>query len=106
MPKNSLAPQQARSRESLRKLLKATAEVLGQHGVDRGDQRPGCREGGETALEPAGLNVLDHSVNAVAGPSPRRTRVSQVHLMSLRLPICPGRGIGGVRVARYPEVSR
>jgi AcrR family transcriptional regulator len=30
----SLVPQQARSRESLRRLLKAAAEVLGQHGVD------------------------------------------------------------------------
>jgi AcrR family transcriptional regulator len=30
----TLAPQQERSRESLRKLQKATAEVLGQHGVD------------------------------------------------------------------------
>jgi AcrR family transcriptional regulator len=34
MAKNSLAPQQARSRESLRKLLKAAAEVLGQHGIE------------------------------------------------------------------------
>src|SRR5262250_1979570 len=34
MVKNSLAPQQQRSRESLRKLLKAAAEVLGQHGVE------------------------------------------------------------------------
>src|SRR5215510_495215 len=34
MPSRSLAPQQARSRESLRKLLKAAAEVLGQHGID------------------------------------------------------------------------
>jgi AcrR family transcriptional regulator len=33
-PPNSLEPQQARSRESLRKLLKAAAEVLGQHGVE------------------------------------------------------------------------
>src|SRR5215471_19325133 len=32
--KKKLAPQQERSRESLRKLLKAAAEVLGQHGVD------------------------------------------------------------------------
>jgi AcrR family transcriptional regulator len=32
--KPSLEPQQERSRESLRKLLKAVAEVLGQHGVD------------------------------------------------------------------------
>ena len=31
---NSLAPQQKRSRESLRKLMKAAAEVLGQHGVE------------------------------------------------------------------------
>ena len=34
MPKKTLAPQQERSRESLRKLLKAAAEVLGQHGVE------------------------------------------------------------------------
>lgn len=32
--KKALAPQQERSRESLRKLQKATAEVLGQHGVE------------------------------------------------------------------------
>jgi AcrR family transcriptional regulator len=32
--KSRLEPQQERSRESLRKLQKATAEVLGQHGVD------------------------------------------------------------------------
>src|SRR5271155_6262230 len=31
---NNLAPQQERSRESLRKLMKAAAEVLGQHGVE------------------------------------------------------------------------
>src|SRR5271168_3865510 len=34
MAKKTLAPQQARSRESTRKLLKAAAEVLGQHGVE------------------------------------------------------------------------
>jgi len=33
MGKDLLAPQQARSRESMLKLLKAAAEVLGQHGV-------------------------------------------------------------------------
>ncbi|MGD0893228.1 MAG: helix-turn-helix domain-containing protein [Terracidiphilus sp.] len=33
-PLKTLEPQQARSRESLRKLLKAAAEVLGQHGVE------------------------------------------------------------------------
>jgi AcrR family transcriptional regulator len=32
--KTTLAPQQARSRESTRKLLKAAAEVLGQHGLE------------------------------------------------------------------------
>jgi len=32
--RRTLAPQQARSRESLRRLLKAAAEVLGQHGVE------------------------------------------------------------------------
>jgi AcrR family transcriptional regulator len=34
MADKTLAPQQARSRESLRKLLKAAAEVLGQHGLE------------------------------------------------------------------------
>jgi AcrR family transcriptional regulator len=32
--KNALEPQQARSRESLQKLLRAATEVLGQHGVE------------------------------------------------------------------------
>ncbi len=32
--KKTLAPQQERSRESFRKLMKAAAEVLGQHGVE------------------------------------------------------------------------
>src|SRR5436853_6436505 len=34
MAKKTLEPQQARSRESTRKLLNAAAEVLGQHGVE------------------------------------------------------------------------
>jgi AcrR family transcriptional regulator len=34
MTRKTLDPQQARSRESTRKLLKAAAEVLGQHGVE------------------------------------------------------------------------
>jgi AcrR family transcriptional regulator len=34
MAAKSLAPQQARSRESLRKLLRAAAEVMGQHGLE------------------------------------------------------------------------
>lgn len=34
MANKTLAPQQARSRESMRKLLKAATEVLGQHGLE------------------------------------------------------------------------
>ncbi|MFZ0818607.1 MAG: helix-turn-helix domain-containing protein [Candidatus Acidiferrales bacterium] len=34
MANKTLAPQQARSRESFRKLMKAAAEVLGQHGLE------------------------------------------------------------------------
>src|SRR5258708_412377 len=34
MANKTFAPQQARSRESMRKLLKAAAEVLGQHGLE------------------------------------------------------------------------
>jgi hypothetical protein len=34
MRKRTLEPQQARSRESMRKLLMAAAEMLGQHGFE------------------------------------------------------------------------
>ncbi len=34
MADKTLAPQQARSRESMRKLLKAAAQVMGQHGLE------------------------------------------------------------------------
>src|SRR5215510_15585649 len=34
MANKTLAPQQERSRESLRRLLKAATEVLGQHGLE------------------------------------------------------------------------
>lgn len=34
MSRKTLVPKQERSRESLRKLLKATTEVLGQHGIE------------------------------------------------------------------------
>src|SRR5262249_20971253 len=51
-PKTSLEPQQERSRESLRKLLKAATEVLGQHGVD-GTTIPRIAEHG--GLPPGGV---------------------------------------------------
>lgn len=70
--KKTLEPQQARSRESLRKLMKAAAEVLGQHGVEgttipRIAQHAGLTPGSvyrrfhdkEALLEAAILGILE-----------------------------------------------
>jgi AcrR family transcriptional regulator len=70
--KQNLEPQQERSRESLRKLLKAATEVLGQHGVDgttipRIAQHAGLTPGAvyrrfrdkEALLEAATLRILE-----------------------------------------------
>ena len=48
-----------------------------------------------------GLDVPDHPVNAMNGPSTRRTWVSQLHLLSLRLPGCPVPGIRGTMPSGY-----
>jgi AcrR family transcriptional regulator len=80
----TLEPQQERSRESLRKLLKATTEVLGQHGVDgttipRIAQHAGLTPGAvyrrfrdkDELLETAILGILERQDNRLkAGMTP------------------------------------
>ena len=75
MAKKTLAPKQERSRESLRKLMKAAAEVLGQHGVEgttipRIAQHAGLTPGAvyrrfhdkEALLEEVILGILERQV--------------------------------------------
>ena len=75
MPKKALAPKQERSRESWRKLMKAAAEVLGQHGVEgttipRIAQHAGLTPGAvyrrfhdkEALLEEVILGILERQV--------------------------------------------
>jgi AcrR family transcriptional regulator len=75
MAKKTLAPKQERSRESLRKLMKAAAEVLGQHGVEgttipRIAQHAGLTPGAvyrrfhdkEALLEEVVLGILERQV--------------------------------------------
>lgn len=75
MAKKTLAPKQERSRESWRKLMKAAAEVLGQHGVEgttipRIAQHAGLTPGAvyrrfhdkEALLEEVILGILERQV--------------------------------------------
>jgi AcrR family transcriptional regulator len=84
MRKKTLEPQQARSRESLRKLLQAAAEVMGQHGLEgatipRIARHAGLTPGSvyrrfhdkEALLEAAILEVLERQDEEMrAGMSP------------------------------------
>lgn len=92
MAKKSLAPQQARSRESLRKLLKAAAEVLGQHGVEgatipRIAQHAGLTPGAvyrrfpdkDALLETVILGILEHQ--------DERLRVALTPEMARQIPL-------------------
>ncbi len=85
--KTSLEPQQERSRESLRKLLKAATEVLGQHGVEgttipRIAQHAGLTPGAvyrrfrdkDALLEAAILGILERQDERLkAGMTPAMT---------------------------------
>src|ERR1700682_612358 len=88
MATKTLAPQQARSRESLRKLLKAAAEVLGQHGVEgttipRIAQHAGLTPGAiyrrfrdkDTLLEEVILGILERQADRTkTGMTPEAAR--------------------------------
>lgn len=83
----TLEPQQARSRESLQKLLKAATEVLGQHGVEgatipRIAQHAGLTPGSvyrrfhdkEALLETAILGLLERQAQGLRGMTPEMAR--------------------------------
>ena len=94
MPKteNALEPRQERSRESLRRLLKAATEVLGQHGVDgttipRIAQHAGLTPGAvyrrfrdkDELLETAILRILERQ--------DERLKASMTPHMSAKIPL-------------------
>src|SRR6516164_3460234 len=89
--KKTLEPQQARSRESLQKLLRAATEVLGQHGVEgatipRIAQHAGLTPGSiyrrfhdkEALLETAILGMLEQTGENVRALTPEM--VSEIPL--------------------------
>lgn len=85
--KKTLEPQQARSRESLQKLLKAATEVLGQHGVEgttipRIARHAGLTPGSvyrrfhdkEALLETAILGMLERQSEGLQSTTPEMAR--------------------------------
>ena len=92
MAKNSLAPQQARSRESLRKLLKAAAEVLGQHGVEgatipRIAQHAGLTPGAVYRRFPDKDALLETVVLGILERQDERLRVALTPEMVRQIPL-------------------
>jgi AcrR family transcriptional regulator len=92
MAKNSLAPQQARSRESLRKLLKAAAEVLGQHGVEgttipRIAQHAGLTPGAVYRRFPDKDALLETVVLGILERQDQRLRVALTPEMARQIPL-------------------
>src|SRR5215813_5886937 len=102
MAKKGLAPQQERSRESLRKLQKATAEVLGQHGLEgttipRIAQHAGLTPGSiyrrfhdkEALLEDTILGILERQDERV------KTGLNPEKVAQIPLPVFAEQVIGG-----------
>ena len=92
MAKNSLAPQQARSRESLRKLLKAAAEVLGQHGVEgatipRIAQHAGLTPGAVYRRFPDKDALLETVILGILERQDERLRVALTREMARQIPL-------------------
>src|SRR5207237_9872639 len=104
--RKTLAPQQARSRESLRKLLKAAAEVLGQHGVE-GTTIPRIAQ--HAGLTPGAIYRRFHDKDAlleatILGMLERQDERMQVGLTSaaaaqIPLPVFADQVIGGMVVS-------
>jgi AcrR family transcriptional regulator len=92
MAKKTLAPQQARSRESTRKLLKAAAEVLGQHGVE-GATIPRIAQ--HAGLTPGALYrrfhdkdaLLETAIIGILERQEERLRVSFTPAMARQIPL-------------------
>ncbi|HEU5153264.1 MAG TPA: TetR/AcrR family transcriptional regulator [Gemmatimonadales bacterium] len=101
--RKTLEPRQERSRESLRKLLKAAAEVLGQHGVEgttipRIAHHAGLTPGAvyrrfhdkDALLETAILGILDRQDERL------RTGLTEAAAAQIPLPVLAEQTIGGM----------
>ena len=101
--RKQLEPRQERSRESLRKLLKAAAEVLGQHGVEgttipRIARHAGLTPGAvyrrfhdkDALLETAILGILERQDERV------RTGITPAMASRIPLPVLIEQSIGGM----------
>jgi AcrR family transcriptional regulator len=92
MAKKTLAPQQARSRESTRKLLKAAAEVLGQHGVDgttipRIAQHAGLTPGAIYRRFPDKDALLETVIIGILERQDERLRIALTPAMARQIPL-------------------
>ena len=92
MPKKGLAPQQARSRESMRKLLRAAQEVMGQHGVEgatipRIAQHAGLTPGAVYRRFPDKNALLETMIVNLYERQDERLRVSFTPEMARQIPV-------------------
>ena len=92
MAKKTLAPQQARSRESTRKLLKAAAEVLGQHGLEgttipRIAQHAGLTPGAVYRRFPDKDALLEAVVIGILDRQEQRLRMALTPEMARQIPL-------------------
>ena len=92
MANKTLAPQQARSRESTRKLLKAAAEVLGQHGLEgttipRIAQHAGLTPGAIYRRFPDKDALLETVIIGILERQDERLRVALTPTMARQIPL-------------------
>ncbi len=92
MADKTLAPQQARSRESMRKLLKAAAEVLGQHGLEgatipRIAQHAGLTPGAIYRRFPDKDALLETVIIGILKRQDERLRVALTPAMARQIPL-------------------
>jgi AcrR family transcriptional regulator len=92
MAQKTLAPQQARSRESTRKLLKAAAEVLGQHGVEgttipRIAQHAGLTPGAVYRRFPDKDALLETVIIGILERQDERLRIALTPAMARQIPL-------------------
>jgi len=92
MADKTLAPQQARSRESMRKLLKAAAQVLGQHGLEgatipRIAQHAGLTPGAIYRRFPDKDALLETVIIGIFERQDERIRVMLTPAMARQIPL-------------------
>src|SRR5262244_231065 len=90
--KKTLEPQQARSRESWRKLLKAATEVLGQHGVEgatipRIARHAGLTPGAVYRRFPDKDALLETAILGILERQNERLRVAMTPEMARQIPL-------------------